>query len=184
VAKKPVWYNSDALNEVAPRSCSYRDRGFGKGEFPMQPQSTMPLPDTWAYLRSQVYLRDQGICALCKAFVPLARYECGHLVDATMGGQPTLENCVVMCGPCNLAKPFHSTREEALEWLAKGVPSTVRRGPLRARKRANGKGSLYFDARGNHWKVAVMRDGKRFVKTSMDKGVAEQFYQELQEGLW
>lgn len=70
----------------------------------------------WELLRSEIYLRDKGICWVCNSFVLLREYDLGHLVDYCMGGLATWQNLAVMHGYCNDIKPDHSTLEEAMKW--------------------------------------------------------------------
>jgi hypothetical protein len=70
----------------------------------------------WDKLRSEIYVRDRGICWVCNRFVLLSQYELGHLIDWCMGGKAVYENLAVMHGYCNDVKPHHSTLEEAMRW--------------------------------------------------------------------
>lgn len=75
------------------------------------------------FMRSDIYIRDRGICIVCNSFVPMDDYELGHLVDKTMGGEAVYENVAVMHKQCNAAKPFHRTLREFMEWkLTRGLP--------------------------------------------------------------
>lgn len=53
-------------------------------------------------LRQAVLTRDQGICRYCGC-VPASPH-LDHVQPVSRGGLSTLENLVVACGPCNLAK--------------------------------------------------------------------------------
>lgn len=70
----------------------------------------------WELLRSEVYIRDKGICWVCNDFVLLRDYQLGHLIDRSNGGSDTLGNCAVMHKSCNNSKPRHLTLEEAMTW--------------------------------------------------------------------
>lgn len=74
------------------------------------------MSDYWDKMRSDIYIRDKGICWLCNAFVDLPDYDLGHLVDKCNDGQPTYDNLVVMHKHCNSIKPYHETLEEAVRW--------------------------------------------------------------------
>jgi len=74
-------------------------------------------------LRSEVYVRDKATCWVCHNFVLLRDYDLGHLVDKCNGGQTDLENVVVMHHRCNVAKPRHTTLDEATRW--RNVQGTV-----------------------------------------------------------
>jgi len=71
---------------------------------------------TWEWLRSEVYIRDRGVCWVCNKFVTLKDYELGHLVDRCNGGADSIDNCAVMHKHCNIRKPSHYSLEEALKW--------------------------------------------------------------------
>lgn len=75
-----------------------------------------PNIDEWNKLRSNIYIRDKGICWICNTFVELSDYELGHLVDKTTGGLPIFDNVVVMHTKCNATKPLHRNLEECLKW--------------------------------------------------------------------
>jgi hypothetical protein len=66
--------------------------------------------------RSKVYLRDSGICDVCKKFVMLKEYELGHIIDKSNGGSYDWNNLVVMHRECNHLKPHHNTVEEYNTW--------------------------------------------------------------------
>ena len=70
----------------------------------------------WQALRSDIYIRDKGICWICNTFVDLKDYDLGHLVDRCNGGHDDYDNLAVMHKTCNLAKPHHTTLEEAMKW--------------------------------------------------------------------
>lgn len=70
----------------------------------------------WLKMRSDIYLRDKGICWICNSFVDLNDYELGHLIDRRNGGQDAYDNLAVMHKFCNRSKPLHNTLEEAMKW--------------------------------------------------------------------
>jgi hypothetical protein len=71
---------------------------------------------TWSKMRSDIYIRDKGICWVCNEFVPLDNYDLGHLIDRCKGGYDAYVNLTVMHKSCNLSKPRHNTLEDALRW--------------------------------------------------------------------
>lgn len=75
--------------------------------------------DNWQMLRSLIYARDNGICWICRQFVPLNQYDLGHLVDRCNGGQDDYDNLAVMHKKCNTGKPQHHTMDEHILWLLK-----------------------------------------------------------------
>jgi len=70
----------------------------------------------WLILRSNIYLRDKGMCWVCNTFVNLDEYDLGHLIDRCNGGHDAYDNLTVMHKSCNLSKPRHETLEEAMKW--------------------------------------------------------------------
>ncbi len=78
-------------------------------------QST-DISSQWDWLRSAIYLRDNGICWVCNKFVLLRDYDLGHLIDRCNGGNDAIDNCAVMHKRCNGGKPTHTTLEEATKW--------------------------------------------------------------------
>lgn len=81
---------------------------------------------TWQSLRSEVYIRDRGICWICNTFVILEDYDLGHLIDRTNGGIDEITNLAVMHRHCNHIKPLHKTLEDALKWkLSLQIPRHI-----------------------------------------------------------
>ena len=90
---------------------------------------------SWQALRSDIYIRDKGICWICNTFVDLRDYDLGHLVDRCNGGHDDYDNLAVMHKSCNNSKPYHSTLEEAVKWKltsfipvmkqGRGIPSRL-----------------------------------------------------------
>ena len=54
--------------------------------------------------RSVIYLRDQGICQICREFTTLDRYDCDHIVPYSLGGATTVDNGQCTCQTCNRSK--------------------------------------------------------------------------------
>lgn len=80
----------------------------------------------WLIMRSNVYLRDKGICWVCSSFVDLVDYDLGHLIDRCMDGSDTYDNLAVMHKSCNLSKPKHKTLEEAVKWQLTATINNIR----------------------------------------------------------
>ena len=70
----------------------------------------------WLQMRSDVYIRDKGICWVCHEFVDLQDYDLGHLVDRCRNGENEYDNVTVMHKKCNRSKPRHKTLEDATKW--------------------------------------------------------------------
>lgn len=77
---------------------------------------TQEESERWLKLRSDIYIRDKGICWVCNEFVELRDYDLGHLIDKCNGGQDDYDNLAVMHRACNLSKPRHKALEEAMKW--------------------------------------------------------------------
>ena len=88
---------------------------------------------SWQVLRSNIYIRDKGICWICNTFVDLKDYDLGHIKDRCNGGHDDYDNLAVMHESCNLAKPRHQTLEEALKWkLTAFIPAPKTPKPTKA----------------------------------------------------
>lgn len=70
----------------------------------------------WDMLRSDIYIRDKGMCWVCNEKAELKDYDLGHLIDRCNGGQDEDDNLAVMHKRCNIKKPRHTSLEEAMEW--------------------------------------------------------------------
>lgn len=64
-------------------------------------------------LKSQVYIRDKGICWTCNESVLLEDYIPARLVDSL---SETIENVVTMHRDCAKNKPTHYSYESAIKW--------------------------------------------------------------------
>jgi 5-methylcytosine-specific restriction endonuclease McrA len=56
------------------------------------------------FSRSNVYLRDNGICQYCSIGVDRKESTLDHVLPVSQGGKTTWENTCTACGPCNAAK--------------------------------------------------------------------------------
>ena len=56
------------------------------------------------FSRSNVYLRDNGICQYCSTGVERKESTLDHVLPVSQGGKTTWENCTTACGPCNSNK--------------------------------------------------------------------------------
>lgn len=89
---------------------------------PLKPKSNSYDPTTekdWRMFRSLIYARDNGVCWICRQFVPLHEYDLGHLIDRCNGGRDNYDNLAVMHKKCNESKPKHNTMDEHITWLLK-----------------------------------------------------------------
>lgn len=57
-------------------------------------------------VKRDAFLRANGRCenAACKAFLTLGKYHYDHDIPDGLGGEPILENCVVLCIACHKDK--------------------------------------------------------------------------------
>lgn len=88
----------------------------------------------WDMLRSDIYIRDKGICWVCNAKVELKDYDLGHLVDRCNGGADDYDNLAVMHKHCNISKPRHTSLEQAMKWKLTPSYLTSRPTPKRIAK--------------------------------------------------
>jgi 5-methylcytosine-specific restriction endonuclease McrA len=68
-------------------------------------------------VRLAAWKRSDGHCEGCGAFLYVGKYEFDHRIPCALGGEPTLENCVVLCTNCHGAK----TAKEDVPRIAKAV---------------------------------------------------------------
>jgi 5-methylcytosine-specific restriction endonuclease McrA len=54
------------------------------------------------------YERSQGRCEGCGAALQTARFHYDHVLPDALGGEPTLENCEVLCRACHDEKTHKS----------------------------------------------------------------------------
>lgn len=54
-------------------------------------------------IKLAAFERSKGHCEKCKARV-IGRAEYDHILPDWLGGEPTLDNCMVMCSKCHRAK--------------------------------------------------------------------------------
>ena len=47
------------------------------------------------------YERSQGRCEGCGAPLQVGRFHYDHVLPDALGGEPTLQNCEVLCRPCH-----------------------------------------------------------------------------------
>ena len=100
-------------------------------------------------VRAKAALRCKGRCENreCNTRLPDGGYHYDHVIPDALGGEPTLENCEVLCLPCHRAKTTRSDvpriakakRQEAkskgTQRLGAPIPGSKRSG---WRKRLNG----------------------------------------------
>ena len=55
-------------------------------------------------VRSQAAARSKGLCEACGKKLAVGEFHYDHDVPDGLGGEPTLENCKVLCLPCHKVK--------------------------------------------------------------------------------
>lgn len=50
------------------------------------------------------FKRSQGLCEECSATLYVGKFEYDHVKEDTFDGEPTLENCAVLCVSCHKGK--------------------------------------------------------------------------------
>jgi hypothetical protein len=65
--------------------------------FEEEPKRTKPTKA----LQKMVYLRDKGICQVCKERVDPFNFEIGHNIAFSKGGKLTVQNAILLCSLCN-----------------------------------------------------------------------------------
>lgn len=50
------------------------------------------------------FQRADGHCEGCSAFLYAGKYHYDHIIADSIGGEPTLDNCAVLCTACHGAK--------------------------------------------------------------------------------
>lgn len=55
-------------------------------------------------VRAKAADRSKGLCEGCGVKLPVGGYHYDHDVPDGLGGEPTLENCRVLCLPCHKVK--------------------------------------------------------------------------------
>lgn len=55
-------------------------------------------------IKVAAFKRAEGFCEACGAFLQGGRVEYDHRIPDALGGDPTLENCEVLCKNCHGAK--------------------------------------------------------------------------------
>lgn len=54
-----------------------------------------------AKVKAAAFLRSDGKCECCTARLYTGKFAFDHVIPDAMGGQPTLENCAVLCTACH-----------------------------------------------------------------------------------
>lgn len=94
------------------------------------------VPDSVAFSRMNIWLRDQGKCVYCQECVTTDELTFDHVFPKSRGGDTSWENIACSCMPCNLRKANRTPKE------SKMFPTPVPRKPTqfelaRAAKKLN-----------------------------------------------
>jgi 5-methylcytosine-specific restriction protein A len=57
-----------------------------------------------AKVKQAAYKRSKGLCEECAMKLQAGRFHYDHVKPDGLGGEPTLENCQVLCTPCHRTK--------------------------------------------------------------------------------
>lgn len=57
-----------------------------------------------AKVKVAAFQRANGACEICGARLSVGKFRYDHQLPDALGGEPTLENCVVRCLPCDKPK--------------------------------------------------------------------------------
>jgi 5-methylcytosine-specific restriction endonuclease McrA len=68
----------------------------------MKPKTTV------RFSRTNIHLRDNGLCSYCNRRVERSDATIDHVLPFSKGGKTTWENCVLSCAPCNSQKSDHT----------------------------------------------------------------------------
>jgi len=68
-----------------------------------------------AKVKVAAYKRAAGACEGCRASLMPGRFHYDHIIPDALGGEPTLDNCAVLCRACHAAK----TAEKDIPQIAK-----------------------------------------------------------------
>ncbi len=115
----------------------------------------------YSVAKSEIYIRDKGLCWICGEFVILQDYHLGHLLDRVNGGSFTYDNLAVMHQKCNLSKPKHMTIEEALRWKLSFSINNYRgliKDPTYSSIKTNNYEIINTAISKRHWKYRTTKD--------------------------
>lgn len=87
------------------------------------------------------FLRANGACEGCGARLSAGKIEYDHAIPDALGGEPTLDNCQVLCRPCHSAKTGKQD-----------IPAIAKTKRIRDRERGIRRPSRFPGARTSRWK--------------------------------
>lgn len=57
-------------------------------------------------IKQAAFMRAKGKCEICTARLYPGKYRYDHVLPCALGGEPTLENCQVICSNCDTPKTY------------------------------------------------------------------------------
>lgn len=94
-------------------------------------------------VKLEAWTRAKGCCEACGIKLDGKRVEYDHVIADSLGGEPVVGNCRVLCSPCHLAK----TRSDA--------PRIAKTNRLRAREAGIRKKSRFPGSRDSRLKKRI-----------------------------
>jgi 5-methylcytosine-specific restriction protein A len=85
------------------------------------------------WVRAQAALRANGKCECCTCRLLTGGYHYDHIIPDAMGGEPTVDNCAVLCRSCHQTKTSEQdvpriakTKRQGRKHLGIKKPRTIR----------------------------------------------------------
>lgn len=82
-------------------------------------------------VRAKAADRSKGLCEGCGVKLPVGGYHFDHDVPDGLGGEPTVENCRVLCLPCHKVKTIEhdNPRMQKADRQRKSIALGIRKPP-------------------------------------------------------
>lgn len=79
-------------------------------------------------VRAKAAARSNGLCEGCGVKLPVGGYHYDHDIADGLGGEPTLENCRVLCLPCHKVKTLEhdNPRMQKADRQRKAIALSIR----------------------------------------------------------
>lgn len=97
-----------------------------------------------AKVKYAAFERAAGHCEICTAFLMPGRFRYDHRIPDYLGGEPTLENCVVQCITCDKPKTAadQTTIAKVKRVRARHIGASESRTPMPCGKRSKWKRTM------------------------------------------
>lgn len=102
-------------------------------------------------VKRDAFMRAKGCCEMCGARLTVGKIEYDHRIPDALGGEPTLDNCVVVCKPCHVTK----TAKQDIPRIAKAKRISDREIGIRKPSRLKGRG--FAKSQGQHSATRPLR---------------------------